>query len=129
MVQIAEEGVYVMIEVVVAADAVESRLVGALISPVAVATVVVAAVIQALVVVVAVVVAAVVVTVVVAAVVVGAVVVVAAVVVTATWVQSKLETALVVVNDASKSLASISTVVILLIDVDGRSVIGCRYWL
>jgi hypothetical protein len=51
-------------------------------------------------------------------------VVVAAVVVAAVVVESRLVAAVVVVKDASKSMASLSTAAMSLIDVNGMSVVG-----
>jgi hypothetical protein len=62
--------------------------------------------------------------VVVVAAVVVAVVVVAAVVVAAAGVESRLVAAVVVVKEASKSMASLSTAAMSLIDVNGMSVVG-----
>jgi len=115
IVEISEEGVYIVTAVEVAAGQVAAVEVAAVeIAAVQVATVVVAGVVVAGVVAAAVVVAGVVVT----------AVVVAGVVVTAAGVESSLAAAVVVVKDPSKSMALLSTAAMTLIDVNGISVVG-----
>ena len=105
IVEISEEGVYIVTAVEV--DVVEVAAVEG--ASEVVAAVVVAVVVAAVVVVAGVVVAGVVVT----------AVVVPAVVVTAAGVESRLVVVVVVVKDASKSMASLRTAAMLLIDVTG----------